>query len=217
MNFCSPTEVSGRCIWKEIYYEDFAALSGCRIGIFGYGLNEQVVYDYLASNGITYESIIYSNYAQLNQALESGIVDVICQGNLQACEGIRVVARFGTIEYYCFTSRENERLMKELNNAVKQLKYDDPGFEGSLYEDYFGHSQVSDTPMFTREETEYIANAKPIVVKLMGESVPLSYLNANGEADGIYVDFFRLLDTHITNRQPRLKLGRFCDPSCSSY
>ena len=178
----------------DIYYDDYEGLDECTIGIIGKGIDETVVYDFLEEKGVTYDSRIYDNYQQLNAALQDGIVDVICLGNLQKCEDIRVVTRFGTIEYYCFTSKENESLMKELNNAVKQLKYDDPGFEGNLYEDYFGHSQVSETPMFTREETEYIANAMPIPVKLMLGSVPLSYLDSEGNPDGVFVDFFRLLE-----------------------
>ena len=178
----------------EIYYEDFEALDECTIGILAKGVDENVVHDFLEEKGISYESRIYATHEQLHEALEDGIVDVICHGSLYDCENIRIVCRFGINEYYCFTSKENVELMQTLDKAVEQLKFDAPGFEGELYSDYFGHSHVSDTPMFTREETEYIAKADPIPVKLMLGSVPLSYLNSSGEPDGIFVEFFKLLE-----------------------
>ena len=178
----------------EIYYDDFEALDECTIGIVGNAIDENVIYDFLKEKNLSYDSRIYNNRESLHAALQEGAVDVICDGSLRQCEDIRIVTRFGTIEYYCFTSKQNEILMQELNNAVKQLKYDDPGFEGNLYEEYYGHSQVSETPMFTREEAEYIAQAMPISVKLMMGSVPLSYWSETGEPDGIFVDFFKLLE-----------------------
>ncbi|MGN1157574.1 MAG: EAL domain-containing protein [Agathobacter sp.] len=178
----------------EIYYEDFEALDECTIGILAEDVNTNEIYEFLDEKGIFHESRIYSTHDQLHEALEDGIVDVICHGSLYDCRNLRIVCRFGVNEYYCFTAKQNVELMQALDEAVEQLKFDDPDFEGELYSDYFGHSHVSDTPMFTREETEYIAKADPIPVKLMLGSIPLSYLNSDGEPDGIFVEFFKLLE-----------------------
>ncbi|MGN0412255.1 MAG: EAL domain-containing protein [Lachnospiraceae bacterium] len=177
-----------------IYYDDYEALDGCVIGIPEKEIDKTAVFDFLDEKDISYESRIYDTHEQLYEALEDGTVDVICHGSLYNFENTRIVTRFGVNEYYCFTSIHNKTLMQKLDKAVEQLKFDNPEFEGELYSKYFGYSQVSDKPMFTREEIEYIAKSEPIPVKLMLGSVPLSYLDKDGNPGGIFVKFFRLLE-----------------------
>ncbi len=177
-----------------VYYDDFDALQNCTIGILEDGIDENAVYAFLRENGVSYKSRLYQSHDQLHEDLLNGVIDVICHGSLRDCDDIRIVTRFGINEYYCFTSNQNASLMTALNTAVKRMKFDEPNFEGELYEKYYGHSQVSDKPMFTKEEAEYIQNTQSVVVKLMKTSKPLSYLNSDGEADGIFVDFFALLE-----------------------
>ena len=57
---------------------------------------------------------------------------------------------------------------------------------------YFGHTHISNTPLYTLEELEYIENLEPITIKMMKTSAPLAYIK-DGEPTGIFIEYLKLL------------------------
>ena len=179
---------------SQYYYEDYDALEGATIGVLRDSVHTEILQEVLKEMGIAHRLRYFVSHEQLYEALMRRDVDVVSHGNLYDCDNIRVVGRFRVSEYYCFTGKTNVSLITQLDAAVEQLKYDEPDYEGKLYDAYFGHSMVTEKPMLTREETEYVSTAEPIEVRLMLGSIPLSYKDEAGNPDGIFVDFFRLLE-----------------------
>ena len=180
------------CPDRDIYYEDYEAMKGLRVGLLQDSVTSESFIDYAAAKGLDSEIVYFDTEDQMTEALQMGNIDMAAMGSLYRYEDVKAVGRFGTSPFYCITQNRNILLMQELDDALQYIKVDEPEIEASLAEKYYGDSQISSSPLFTREESAYIANAGPIRVKLMANARPLSYA-ADGRAQGIFVDFLDLL------------------------
>lgn len=177
---------------SDICYEDYEAMDGARVGMLRGGRMSEAFSEVAVKQGIEIEEVWFDTEAQIMEALSSGVVDLAAVGSLYGNSDVKAVGRYGASPFYCITGKQNALLMDKLNDALEQIKIENPSIETDLTEKYYGDGRISSTPLFTREESEFIKNAEPITVKLMLGSKPLSYLE-NGEPAGIFVDYLKLL------------------------
>lgn len=177
---------------SDIYYEDFQAMNGTRIGL---NKESAVTAEFLAlaeEKGITFQGVYYGTEEESIKALTENEIDIAAASNLHRHVGIKMVEKGGAKPFYCITSKNNEELMDELNSAMQMIKTEEPEIEARMLEKYYSDSQLSTIPSFTKEEATYIKNSGPVRIKLMSGSIPLSYMK-DGKATGIFVDYLRLL------------------------
>ncbi len=178
---------------SNIYFEDYQAMQGKKIGLLNGSRISEAFFEEAEEENLSFEPVYYDTETQIMAALESGEIALAAVGSFYGNGGVKVVGRYGASPFYCITALQNTDLMDDLNDALNQIKIEHPTIETELSQKYYGEGRISSTPLFTKEEHEYIQNASPVIIKLKEGSKPLSYME-NDEPAGIFVDYLKLLE-----------------------
>lgn len=179
-------------IESEISYQEYKAMNGCRVGLLAESYSAKDFLDYMSNHEISCETIYFQRENDMLDALEKGELDMLAIGSRYGTDTLKMVDRLGANAFYCITNKENKILIEEIDNVLQQIKFDNPEFEGELNAEYFGHNSVSNAPLYTKEELEYIENAETVKVKIMINQRPSCYIE-NEEVKGIWVEYVNLL------------------------
>lgn len=177
---------------SDIYFEDYEAMNNLTVGMLSGSYHSDAFNEIAKEQKLNYEAVYFETEPMIMEALEKGDVDLAAVGSLYSNDNAKAVGIYGACPFYCITGKQNADLMEELNSALEQIKIEHSDLETELSAKYYNDGKISSTPLFTREETEFIKNSDPIIVKLMLGSKPLSYLE-DGEPAGIFVDYLKLL------------------------
>lgn len=186
----------------SIFYEDYPAMDGKRIGMLEESFQNGMLKQYEEKHGISMEASYFSTDRELIHALDNGTVDLVLLGGLSLHTELKVVAQFHPTPFYIITGLQNEALIGELNEAQENINTFFPNFQNQLFEQYYGASAASNEPLLTREEADYIKHSDPVLVGCIGGLVPLCYRDQKtGEADGMLPAMI-----HILGERSGLKL-----------
>ena len=177
---------------SEISYQDYEAMQGCKIGLLKESYSAQDFADYAIKQGIQYEGIYFDRENDMMQALKNNQIDMMAIGSRYATPKLKLVDTSGANAFYCIAEDSNAALIEEIETVLQQIMFDDPTFEGTLNHKYFGHSAISNSPLYTKEELAYIESLGQIKVKLIQDQKPSCYIE-NGETKGIWADVIHLL------------------------
>lgn len=176
----------------DVYFRDYERMDGASAAMLPETIFDEELEMLTQQRGITLNPIYYSTIGEVWKALADGDVELAVIGSICGDNDARMVARNDGQPYYCVTGKDNKELMEQFDAAVKQMKVDNPGFESSLYQKYYGDNELSSMPLFTRAQHEYIEEAGEIVVKLAVDSRPLCYKD-NGTLKGVFPGILRLI------------------------
>lgn len=177
---------------SPIYYQDFDAMDGCRVGLLEESYSAQDFIQYAEKVGIEYEGIYFEKENDMITALENDKIDMMVIGSRYGTSELKLVDRSGANAFYCITNTENEALIEEIEEVLQELMFDDPKFEGLLNEKYFSHKSVSNSPLYTKEELAFIECLGTVKVKFIQDQRPSCYME-NGETKGIWAEVLKLL------------------------
>ncbi|MBE5952224.1 MAG: EAL domain-containing protein [Lachnospiraceae bacterium] len=178
---------------EKIYYEDYAALDGRTIGLIEGSFHSEAFRE--LTEGISYDTLYYEEEKDMMQALKVKEVDAVVMGSIHLHDGVKVIGRYNANPFYFVANKKNSTLVEEIDAVLQQIKMEAPEFEVGLTEKYYGNNLVSDGPLFTREEAEYIASCEPIKIRLLSDSIPLSYYR-DSQPTGILVRYLTLLSEY---------------------
>ncbi|MBQ8040348.1 MAG: transporter substrate-binding domain-containing protein, partial [Lachnospiraceae bacterium] len=178
---------------SDIYYEDYESMVGKKVGLLTASTHSIAYLEYDEKHELNSELVYFDSENDIIDALIAKKIDIAVTGSLYSRNDMKAVGRFGTHPFYCITGKDNALVMEQINDALQQIKVGDPGIEASLAEKYYGENQISSSPLFTREENEYIENRDPIRIRLMVGSKPLSYIDKERNPQGIFVNYLELL------------------------
>ena len=178
---------------KDLYYADYTLMDGMSIAMMPNTVFDARLDELEDIYSIKFNRKYYGNINEVIVAMESGITDLAIIGNILGYNGSKVVGRDDAMPYYCIMSMDNEELMAEFNEAHRRAVLNDPGLQARLNQKYYEESNLSSMPLFTREEHEYIENAKSVTVRVLQNMPPLCY-KQNGKFEGIYVEYLKLLE-----------------------
>lgn len=173
---------------SDIYYEDIEAMQLKKVGLLAGSFQTEEFGRFAEEKNLSYEPVYFQTEESMLLALQNGEVDLAAAGSLARHMGVRVVGKYGAEAFYCITQKGGEDLVGEIDEALRSIKMEDPGFETRLQQKYYGDSQMSESPLFTREEHDYIRQAEPVKVKMIEDYAPLSY-EKDGECSGIFVEY----------------------------
>ena len=169
---------------SPLAYEDFAAMKDITFGIVKTYVRRGEFIQYLKDNGVDNPDLKeYASTAELQEALEQGEVDAIVHTFTETSEGHRLIGRFAPMPFYYISYQGNTDVMRELNQAIADLKINHPQLETELMNKFY-HSRLDKTVVFTTEEKEYLAEGHTIVVGYPDGYYPFSY-EENGECRGL--------------------------------
>ena len=200
---------------SNISYQDYEAFANSKVGLLLESYSMQDFISYAQKKQFGYEPIYFESEREMRKALENGEIDLLAIGSRYGTSDLSLVDRLGVNAFYCITNPNNALLMGEVENVLQQIMFDDPTFEGNLNEKYFGHTHLSHTPPYTKEELAFIENVGTIKVKILMNQRPSCY-EADGELRGIWVEYLKLL-SEKTGIQFQIENGIFDENSESVY
>ena len=172
---------------SSLAYEDFEAMKGITCGIVKTYVRRAEFLQYLNDNGVSnYTLKEYNSTADLRVALEQGEVDAIVHTFTETKEGHRLIGRFAPMPFYYISYQGNDSVMRELNQAIADLRINQPQLETDLMNKYY-QSRFDKTIVFTTEEKKYLASGPEVVVGYLDGFYPFSY-EEKGEYRGLTRD-----------------------------
>ena len=177
---------------SEISYQDYEAMQGCKIGLLDESYSAQDFESYAVRENIQYEGVYFERENEMLRALENNEIDMLVVGSRYATSKLKLVDTSGANAFYCIAEDTNKDLIEEIETVLQQIMFDEPTFEGTLNNKYFGHSAISNAPLYTKEELAYIESLGQIKVKLIQDQRPSCYVE-DGETKGIWADVIHLL------------------------
>ncbi|MEG0895547.1 MAG: transporter substrate-binding domain-containing protein, partial [Oscillospiraceae bacterium] len=187
---------------KDIYYNDYKKLAFTKIGFLKDSLNIYMFEDFMRtfynsnyqiSNKTEDSQYIkfYANETQLTKALENGEIEALATEHIAYHDNLRLIAKYGSVPFY-FMSYYGNDIMPKINSALSTIKSNNYSFEIDLYEKYYKTSSVHKSPLFTREEVEYIKNSPILKVGVNSNIKPMTYNDEKtGELVGINIDIIK--------------------------
>lgn len=172
---------------ERYYYNDYENFDGMRIACVWGSFQSRQLEEFAKEKDFSYELYVYETPKECFRVLDSGVVDAVAIGSNAFNEGYKIVSRFGSAAFYAAAGAANTELMEEMNAAMEQLYSVKPNYRDYLAEKYYA-KEGSQSVVFTREEAEYIAADEEITIAFIPNRNPYSYINENGEIDGIVVD-----------------------------
>ena len=165
-------------------YEDFEAMKDITFGIVKTYVRRAEFIQYLRDNGVSNPKLKeYDSTAELKEAMEQEEVDAIVHSFTETSEGHRLIGRFAPMPFYYITYKGNDDVMRELNQAIADLKINQPQLETDLMNKYY-ESRLDKTVVFTTEEKTYLAEGHTVAVGYLDGYYPFSY-EENGEYRGL--------------------------------
>lgn len=208
----------------RFYYNDYSCLSAMKIGVIkGSSRNREFERDCCEQGIEKLEYVEYDTYRELRSALhQTKEIDAVLSTTFRSLADEKIILHYSVDEYYLVVNKENQELLKELDEAQHLLNVYNGNFIDLLEQKYKTKGNFN-TLVLTREEEQFIKNNPVIRVAAMDFWYPIFYAD-NGEPSGILADIYcsleRILgiefDLHIcetiTEAQQLLNSG-----DCSVY
>lgn len=193
---------------SALAYEDFEAMKEITFGMVRTYVRKQEFLQYMRDNGLADPKInTYESTADLLQALEDGEIDAYIHSFTEVREGHRLLGRFAPMPFYYITNQGNDDVLRELNQAIADLKISRPELETELMNQFY-QSRLDKTVVFTTEEKEYIAEKGKVTIAYLDGYYPFCY-EKNGECQGLSRE---LLDRELGYAGLELAYKKFDTP-----
>lgn len=176
----------------DIYYGDYANMNGMSIAMLPGTVFDDRLDELESIENITFKRVYYATIEEIMNALEAGDTDLAMIGSIFGNTSAKVVGRDDGMPIYCVTGKQNSAFMEQFSEGMRLAKLNEPGLESRLFQKYYSDDKISSSPLFTREEMEYVEGLGSVVVRLMTRARPLCY-SSDGELAGIFVEYMKLL------------------------
>ncbi|MDD2970987.1 MAG: transporter substrate-binding domain-containing protein [Lachnospiraceae bacterium] len=178
----------------KIYYDDYDEMNGKKIAFLQESYQTENFESFAKMHGLSYTPLYYGSETEMMNAVKEGDADLVVAGSLDLHTDLKVVGKFNVQPFYFTTTKGNEEIMSQIDLALEDINAFSPYYEEELYNKYYGGGAAATTPLFTRQEANYIRNCKPIVVGLLEDASPItSYDQETGGMSGMSEDILRLI------------------------
>lgn len=160
---------------SEIAYEDFAAMQDITFGMVHNYVRSAEFLQYLADGGIKEPNVKeYVSTQELHAALDAGEVDAFVHTFMEMEEGQRLVGRFAPRPIYYITYKGNTEVLRELNQAIADVKMSNPELEADLMNKFY-ESRWDKSVLFSTEEKKYLEEKESLRIGYLDGYYPFSY------------------------------------------
>ncbi|WP_026487812.1 transporter substrate-binding domain-containing protein [Butyrivibrio sp. XBB1001] len=163
------------------------SLNGKKIGVLDSAIKNKLI-DFLSEKKINSNIITYTSYDALFAAFDKKDIDVMAAetDGTNSRTHAEILSSFGSSDYYLCVSKNNPKLLKELNAAQEQLYYEDPNYISLLRNKYYASSLTSRA--FSEAEKEWIAENTELSVGYLENYLPYSDTDKDGNVTGFVKD-----------------------------
>ncbi|MGN0107534.1 MAG: EAL domain-containing protein [Hominilimicola sp.] len=173
---------------SNIYFEDFMNLNNTKIGLIKYSVFEKQLNAYAAEHNFNYMPVYFDTVKELTSAIASNSVDAILVPTTVKPEGLNLIAKCGSFEYYCTVKKGNTEMLNLLNTAISSLKINSPFYLSSIYSEHFRIPYLN-TAALTFDESVALKNQDKLRILIPDDNYPMAYYDTEKSAyAGIYID-----------------------------
>lgn len=165
----------------EMYYEDYEAFDGCKVGILKGALQDELL-EYADQNHFRIDIVEYNTTKEIQDAVLNDDVDMMFAASVSENVPIKVVARLDKTPLYYGISKQRPELVEELNQGWKMIVNNNPNYSTMMAEKYMVDG-ANASATFTKEEADYIASGEPVYVIVNKKWAPISWFD---ESEGVY-------------------------------
>ena len=174
---------------KNTAYEDFHAMQEFTFGMVENYVRKNEFLEYMLHHGIENPVIVeYESTADMQVALDAGEIDAFVHTFTEVAEGQRLIGRFAPRPFYYITYKGNDELVRELNQAIVDLKMSRPELEAELMNEFY-YDRFDKAVLLSTEEKNYLEEKETLVVGYLDNCYPFSY-QEEGEFKGLTRDIF---------------------------
>ncbi|SEJ73803.1 diguanylate cyclase (GGDEF) domain-containing protein [Propionispira arboris] len=175
--------------------DDYHSLDGLTVGMLQGSFRNSAFEEFSKTHGFSIIPKLYPDEKSLIEALQMENINAIGLNNLRRSDAERIVASFAPLPFYAAVKKGDAGLLKELNDAMMELRLDDPQIESRLYQKYY----VSNGPaalILSPEEKTYLRDKEKLVVIITQDQRPYSYF-INADHKGIVGDLMKRFSKDI--------------------
>ena len=179
----------------NISYEEYPKFNHMTLGIErGNGIEKEVK-AYCEEHGFQFYDLIYfDTVEEMKSELAGRKLDAIVVDSFVNVENLKVVGRFSNSRVTFAVS--DESLLAPLNQAIENIKLDNPKFADDLRQRYFSESSQSNLE-YSTEERNFLAVGRTYNVVLATEQYPISYRSTEEIGQkGIAVDVLKKIEQY---------------------
>jgi diguanylate cyclase (GGDEF)-like protein len=181
----------------SVYYEDFEAFNGLKIGFLKENFQNDVFEEYAQRNDFTYEGVYFNFAGEMVEAMESGNVDAIVLGSISNQNSGRLVAKCDVHPFYYITGMGNKDIINGLNDALRKIKLEDFHYNMKLQEKYYGNSILQQQPLLNPGEIEFIKRKPILKVAYKNQLSSIEYKDRYGEFSGMVEDMLEEISRKV--------------------
>ena len=168
---------------SKLSYDDFASFNGIKVGVITESTEDAAFDSYAKKHNLSFNKIMFSSVKNIKEALENKKIDacVIRSGVLNS--NYKLIGKdIIPVEY--IASYKNNKAIKEIELAMRDLNYHEPKLQGDLYKKYFKTRSVIN---LNQAEEELVQKNKELVVGFVENKRPLMY-QVDGQPRGILAE-----------------------------
>lgn len=171
---------------EKLVYEDFSSFGQIQIGCVDTLVFQDAFLSYAKDKGFTPSIVYYKDTKAVLAALKAGEIDAALTNLFAKTETTKVLAKFGMAPFFLMTRQGDDAFIRELDEALQQIKIEFIEFETDLMDQYY--PDFNNVP-FTKDELNYIESAPVFNVACRTNIKPISYEDEKtGEMRGITRD-----------------------------
>ena len=178
-----------------VFYEDFSAFNGMRIGVPQGSYQQDALQHYAQEHHFQYTEVPFDSTPAMFDALKQGTIDAASACTLYCARNQKAVAQISLDPFYFMVRKgRTDSLLPMLNASIEHLEFAQPNLTEQLMTQYYGTASAFNAPLFTREEMEYIRNHPIIRLGHFSARYPFSSLDPDTNTlSGITIDLMNLI------------------------
>lgn len=192
---------------SSLAYEDFIAMSDKTFGMVNNYVRETEFFEYMSDYGISRPNVVkYNSTKELQDALSEGKIDALVHTFTEIRKGQRLIGRFAPRPFYYISYKGNDDVMRDLNQAIADLKINQPELEAELMNTFY-YSKFDKAALLTTGEKKYLENTESLSIGYIDGHYPFTYLE-DGELKGLTKE---MLESSLSMTGLRLEYAEYGD------
>ena len=169
---------------------EYATYAGARVGMIRDNAHAQKFQKFAARNHLSCTLLYFENLESLQQALHSGNIDICVTGNLRTLHNEWLLEEFDPSPYYMMMSRDDSELIRQINDALKEMDVFSPNWRTELHNKFYSLTNESELQLSAAERTTIAEHTgQTFLAAVNPDNAPYSYFQ-NGQACGIIPELF---------------------------
>lgn len=171
---------------QNIFYQDYSAFHGRRIGVVTGTFFERALTEYVDRLDLNCEIVPFSDENESRNAFFCGEIDILATSSLSSYDDLKIIDSFGVTPSYIAVDRQDQELMDQINAAMQRMEIEHPGLIFHLTNKYC--DIASSDLHLTRAEREYVDSADTVDIRMFNNRHPIIYFEGD-EIKGVLPDY----------------------------